>query len=89
MKNNKNIVIEGVRSSHLGQKITSRKWKNNKEIVMSMKKSLMTLNLLLAPYIERYKKIRKRGNLKKETIKSFKVKDPKFAKFYLIPKIHK
>ena len=56
---------------------------------MSMKKSLMTLNLLLAPYIERYKKIRKRGNLKKETIKSFKVKDPKFAKFYLIPKIHK
>ena len=34
-------------------------------------------------------KIRKRGDLKKETIKYFEVKDPKFARFYLLPKIHK
>ena len=34
-------------------------------------------------------KIRKRVNLKKETIKYFEVKDPKFARFYLLPKIHK
>ena len=27
--------------------------------------------------------------MKKETIKSFEVKDPKFARFYLLPKIHK
>ena len=32
-------------------------------------------------------KIRKRGDLKKETIKYFEVKDPKFARFYLLPKI--
>ena len=34
-------------------------------------------------------KIRKRGHLKKETIKYFEVRDPKFARFYLLPKIHK
>ena len=34
-------------------------------------------------------KIRKRGDLKKETIKYFEVKDTKFARFYLLPKIHK
>ena len=35
-------------------------------------------------------KIRKRGDLKKkETIRYFKVKDPKFARFYLLPKVHK
>ena len=33
-------------------------------------------------------KIRKRGGLKKET-KYFEVKDPKFARFYLLLKIHK
>ena len=49
----------------------------------------MILNHLLAQYIERWKKMRKRGDLKKETIKYFEVKDPKFARFYLFPKIHK
>ena len=34
-------------------------------------------------------KIRKGRDLKKETIKYFVVKDPKFAKFYLLLKIHK
>ena len=34
-------------------------------------------------------KIRKSGDLKKEIIKYFEVKDPKFARFYLLPKIHK
>ena len=34
-------------------------------------------------------KIRKRGDLKKENIQYFEVKDPKFARFYLLPKIHK
>ena len=33
--------------------------------------------------------IRKRGDLKKETIKYFEVKDTKFARFYLLSKIHK
>ena len=31
-------------------------------------------------------KIRKRGDLKKENIQYFEVKDPKFARFYLLPK---
>ena len=34
-------------------------------------------------------KIRKSGDLKKETIKYFEVKGPKFARFYLLLKIHK
>ena len=34
-------------------------------------------------------KIRRRGDLKKETIEYFEVKDPKFARFHLLPKIHK
>ena len=34
-------------------------------------------------------RIRKRGDLKKETLKYFEVKDPKFARFYLLPKIRK
>ena len=34
-------------------------------------------------------KIRKRGDLKADTIKYFIVKDRKFARFYLLPKIHK
>ena len=34
-------------------------------------------------------KFRKRGDLKKKNIKYFEVKDPKFARFYLLPKIHK
>ena len=34
-------------------------------------------------------KIRKRRDLKKESIKHFEVQDPKLARFYLLPKIHK
>lgn len=34
-------------------------------------------------------KIRKRGLLKKENVQYFEVKDPRFARFYLLPKIHK
>ena len=34
-------------------------------------------------------KVRKRGDFKKETIKYFEVKDPKFTRFYLLPKINK
>ena len=34
-------------------------------------------------------KIRLRGDLSADTIKYFMVKDPKFARFYLLPKIHK
>ena len=34
-------------------------------------------------------KIRKRGDLPQDTLNYFFVKDSKFARFYLLPKIHK
>ena len=34
-------------------------------------------------------KIRKRGDLSANNIKYFMVKDPKFSRFYLLPKFHK
>ena len=43
---------------------------------------LKTINGVLA-------KIRKRGDLKRDTLDYFIMKDPKFARFYLLPKIHK
>ena len=54
-----------------------------------MEKSLMTLSLLISTIHKTVEKIRKRGDLTKETIKYFEVKDPKFARFYWLPKIHK
>lgn len=50
-----------------------------------MKKSMMTLDLLLPPYI---RENREKGNLNKETITCFEVKEPKFARFYLLFTIH-
>ena len=43
---------------------------------------LKTINGVIA-------KIRKRGDLKRDTLNYFIMKDPKFARFYLLPKIHK
>ena len=34
-------------------------------------------------------KIRKRGDIDKNTLKHFDVEEPKFGRFYLLPKIHK
>ena len=34
-------------------------------------------------------KIRKRGEVKRDNLDYFIVKDPKFARFYILPKIHK
>ena len=44
---------------------------------------------LISTIHEAIEKIRKRGDLNADTIKYFMVKDPKFARFYLLPKIHK
>ena len=44
---------------------------------------------LLSTIHEAIEKIRKRGDLNADTINYFMVKDPKFARFYLLPKIHK
>ena len=43
---------------------------------------LKTINAVIA-------KIRKRGDLKRDNLDYFIMKDPKFARFYLLPKIHK
>ena len=43
---------------------------------------LKTINEVIA-------KIRKRGDLERDNLGSFIMKDPKFAGFYLLPKIHK
>ena len=43
---------------------------------------LKTINGVIA-------KIKKRGDLKRDTLDYFIMKDPKFARFYLLPKIHK
>ena len=34
-------------------------------------------------------KMRKRGDLKRNNLDYFFIKDPKFARFYILPKIHK
>ena len=44
---------------------------------------------LLTLYLNLLKKIRKRGDLSQDTLNYFLVKDPKFARIYLLPKIHK
>ena len=46
--------------------------------------SVLANNLMKA-----LEKIRLRGDLSKDTLDYFLVKDPKFARFYLLPKIHK
>ena len=44
---------------------------------------------LISTIHEAIKKNWKRGDLNADTIKYFMVKDPKFARFYFLPKIHK
>ena len=44
---------------------------------------------LISTIHEAIEQIRKRGGLNADTVKYFMVKYPKFARFYLLPKIHK
>ena len=44
---------------------------------------------LVSTIFKSLEKIRKRGDFSLGTLNYFFVKDPKFAKFYLLPKIHK
>ena len=46
-------------------------------------------SVLANTLIKVLEKIRLRGDLSKETLDYFLVKDPKFTRFYLLPKIHK
>ena len=44
---------------------------------------------LVSTIFKSLEKIRKRGDLSQDTLNYFLVKDPKFARFYLLPKVHK
>ena len=46
-------------------------------------------NALMNTVMKALEKIRLRGDLSSDTLNYFLVKDPKFARFYLLPKIHK
>ena len=47
------------------------------------------LSALVSTIFKSLEKIRKRADLSQDTLTYFLVKDPKFARFYLLPKIHK
>lgn len=70
------------------ERTESRKWRKNFELVMYTKKFQMILTHLLAPYMQIQKKIRKRGDLKKQNVQYFEIKDRKFARIYLLSKVH-
>ena len=53
-----------------------------KEVSNDAAPLLKTINGVIA-------KIRKRGDLKRDSLDYFIMKDPKLARFYLLPKIHK
>ena len=47
------------------------------------------LSTLINTIMRASEKIRIRGDLSNDTLNDFLVKDPKFARFFLLPKIHK
>ena len=44
---------------------------------------------LMSTIFKPLEKIKKSGDLSQDTVNYFLVKDPKFAKFYLLPRVHK
>ena len=93
MKNDKNIVIKGadkcsaivVWDKHDYMKEAGKQL-GDSDVYEEVPDDPETLVSTIQRMTE---KIRKRGDLKKETIKYLEIKDPKFARFYLLPKIHK
>ena len=93
LKNDKNIVIKG---ADKGSVVVV--W-DREDYIKEAEKQLGDSDVyeevpddpepLISTIHKTIEKIRKRGDLKKETIKYFEVKNPKFARFYLLPKIHK
>ena len=93
MKNDKNIVIKG---ADKGSAIVV--W-DREDYIKEAEKQLGDSDVyeevpddpepLVSTIHKTIEKIRKRGDLKKEIIKYFEVKDPKFSRFNLSAKIHK
>ena len=91
MKNNKNIVIKG---ADKGSAVVvwedyikeAEKQLGDSDDHEEVPDDSEPLTSTIHRTIE---KIKKRADLKKGTIKYFELKDSKFARFYLLPKIHK
>ena len=93
LKNDKSIVIKG---ADIGSAVVvwdredyikeAEKQLGDQEVCEEVSNDaallLKTINGVIA-------KIRKRGDLKRDTLDYFMMKDPKFARIYLLPKLHK
>ena len=93
LKNDKNIIIKG---ADKGSAVVV--W-DREDYIKGVEKQLGDKDVyeemcndaepLISTIHKAIEKIRKRGDLDADTIKYFMVKDPKFARFYLLPKIYK
>ena len=93
LKNDKNIVIKSADNSS-----AVVVWDRD-DYIKDAEKQLGDKNIyeevgndprhLISTIHEPIEKIRKRGNLNVDAIKYFMMKDPKFARFYLLLKMHK
>ena len=89
LKNDKNIVIEG---ADKGSAVVVR---DREDYIKEAEKQLGDSDVyekvpdepepLISTIHRTIEKIRKREDLKKETMKYFEVKDPKFGRFYRLP----
>ena len=91
LKDDKSIIIKG---ADKGSAVWDRedyikeatKQLEDKEVYMEVPNDS---SALVSTIFKSLEKIRKRGDLSQDTLNYFLVKDPKFARFYLLPKIHK
>ena len=93
LKDDKSIIIKGAakgaavivwdREDYLKE---ARKQLENKEVYLEVRNDS---SALVSTIFKSLEKIRKRGDLSQNTLNYFLVKDPKFARFYLLPKVHK
>ena len=92
LKNDKNIIIKG---ADKGSAVVA--W-DREDYIKEAEKQLGVSDVyeevpddaepLISTIHTTLEKIRKRGDLKKENIQYFEVKDPKFARFYLLPRFY-
>ena len=93
LKDDKSIIIKGAdkgstvivwdREDYIKE---ATKQLEDKDVYMEVPNDSIALVSTIFKSLE---KIRKRGDLSQDTLNYFLVKDPKFARFYLLPKIHK
>ena len=93
LKDDKSIIIKGAekgatvivwdREDYLKE---ASKQLKDKEVYLNV---LNDSSALVSTIFKSLEKIKKRGDLSQDTLNYFLVKDPKFARFYLLPKVHK